>query len=124
MAAEDVRDLQRWPCHGRGLTLLADLLQKRHRDLADRAFDGGDPSRSHAGITGRRIELVMAKHRLNQTDIQALLEKMGGKRVPERMQRHWLLDAGGFSCLVEQTRELARSERLGAPPAGKQPALL
>ena len=123
MAAEDVRDLQRWPCHGRGLTLLADLLQKRHRDLADRAFDGGDPSRSHAGITGRRIELVMAST-AESADIQALLEKMGGKRVPERMQRHWLLDACGFSCLVEQTRELARSERLGAPPAGKQPALL
>ena len=60
--AEDVRDLQRWPCHGRGLTLLAGpLLQVRRLDLADRAFDGGDPSRGDTGIAGRRIELVMAE---------------------------------------------------------------
>jgi hypothetical protein len=66
----------------------------------------------------------MAENRLDQTNIQALLEKMGGKGVPQRMQRHRLLDAGGFDCLMEQPRELTRGERLAATPSRKQPALL
>jgi len=93
-------------------------------DLANRTFDGCDPSRGDTGITGRRIELVVAQNRLDQTNIQALLEKMGGKGVPERMQRHRFLDARRFGGLVEQPRQLTRGERLAAPPAGKQPALL
>src|SRR5208282_5464151 len=126
--AEDVRDLQRWPGHGTRLRgplpgFLLGMLRFAAKPI-ERAYNRGDAPGRNARIARRRIELVVAKNRLDQTDIEPLLEKMGGKGVPERMQRHRLLDAGRFGCLVEQARELTRGERLAAPPAGKQPALL
>ena len=122
--AENIRGLQHWPGHGGGLGGRLTLLPWRLPLAAERAFDGGNPAGSHTRVARRRIELVVAQNRLDQTDIQALLEKMGGEGMPERMQRYLLLDARRNSCLVEQARELTRGDGLAALAAREKPALL
>jgi hypothetical protein len=47
---------------------------------------------------------------------------MRGKAVPQRVQRHSLLDAGDSGRSVDGAIELAGRERLGRIAAGKQPA--
>ena len=81
MATEDVRNLQRWPCHERRalggrlvlLGLQAETLQ-RARDRADGV--GGD-----ARIERRGLELGVPKQNLDHSDVGVLLEKMGCKTM-------------------------------------------
>ena len=119
--AENVRDLKRWACHGTRLSgpwlgFLLGMLRFAAKLIEGACNRGNAPGRN-ARITGRRIKLVVAQNRLDQTNIESLLEKMGGKGVTERMQRHCLLDARRFGGLMEQARELTRGERLATPPA-------
>src|SRR2546423_4273064 len=66
----------------------------------------------------------MTKESLNDADIGPTFEQMGRKTVTQRMQRHYLLDAGRVSRLVKQTIELPGRHRLSWLAAGEQPALL
>ena len=94
VAAEDIRDLQRRTRHARRasggrldlLELERDVLERAH-DLADRL--GGD-----AGVERRGVELGVAEQHLDHADIDVLLEQMGGEAVPQRVQRHALVDPG------------------------------
>src|SRR6202011_2566218 len=125
--AEDIRDLQRWPGHAGGLRRLGPALLLRlpppAAELAKRAFDGRDPAGGNARVARRRIELIMAKNGLNQTNIRAALQEMGGKAVPQRMQGNGLFNAGGVAGLMEEAVELACRQRLAVPASGKKPAL-
>ncbi len=56
----------------------------------------------------------MAQNRLNQTNVRALLQKMRGEAVPQRMQGDGLRDARGFAGLMEETVELAYIQRLAS----------
>ena len=38
----------------------------------------------------------MTEQNLNHTHIDVLFQQMGGKTVPQRVQRHLLVDAGNF----------------------------
>ena len=68
--AENIRDLQHWPGHGGGLCgRLALLLRWLPLLAAERAFDGGNPAGGNARVARRRIELVVAQNRLDQTNI-------------------------------------------------------
>src|SRR5487761_668525 len=51
---------------------------ERARHLADRA--DGD-----AGVKRRRIELLVSEQNLDDADVGLLLQEMGGKAVPQRM---------------------------------------
>jgi hypothetical protein len=53
-----------------------------------------------------------ATDRLNKTNIGPAFEQMGRETVSQRMQRHRLLDTGGFGSLVKQTTELPGGHRL------------
>ena len=81
MAAEDIRDLQRWTGHGRGLLRRRRVfrgllwgfpgLLARLRQQVERAVDAGD----HAG------GVVVTQKCLDDSDIGAALEQMGGEAV-------------------------------------------
>ena len=123
MLAEDVRDLQRWPQHGRralsrrgaGSCVLDETLQ-RADDVADGL--GGD-----AGVKRRAVELGVAHQNLDHANIDAAFQQMGGEAVPQRMRRNALVDAGGVGGGVAGAIELARCQRTDAVLPGKQPAL-
>ena len=121
MAAEDIRDLQSWTRHAaprfrraaRLLELEGDMLQRAH-DLADRL--GGDTS-----IERRGIELGVTEQDLDHADVDVLLEQMGGKAVPQGVERYALLDLGHMGGGMAGTIELAGRERL-APGSGRETA--
>jgi len=119
VAAEDIRDLQRWTQHcrgrlgrrligagrlailGRGFLLWLFALLARLRQQIERTRDFRDHSGSDAGIARRRLQLVVSQQRLNDSDVGAALKQMGREAVAQRMQGHALPDPGGFCRLVE-----------------------
>jgi hypothetical protein len=91
------------------------MFQRAHH-LLDRL--GGNPS-----VERRGIELGVTEQDLDHTDIDVLLQQMGGKAVPQGVQRHALVDLGHLRRRMAGAIELARGDRLHAIAAWKQPAL-
>jgi hypothetical protein len=60
----------------------------------------------------------MSEQYLNHTNIDILLQKMGRKAVPQRMQRNTLVDPGELGGHMADAVELARRLRRGAPGFG------
>src|SRR4029453_5604293 len=60
---------------------------------------------------------------LDQANVGAVLEQMGGEAVPQRMQRDLLVDPRRLGRIMEQPAQLAGGEWLGRNASGKQPAL-
>ena len=56
----------------------------------------------NAGIARRRIELVVPQQSLDDSDIGAALEQMGGEAVAQRMQAHALFDPGRRGRFMKQ----------------------
>src|SRR5713101_707840 len=50
----------------------------------------------------RRVQFVVTQQCLDDSDISVVFEQVGREAVPQRMQRHVLLDPGRVGCLVEQ----------------------
>src|SRR5271169_3327294 len=88
---------------------------ERARHLAERA--DGD-----AGVKRRRVELFVSEQNLDDPDIGLLLQEVGGKAVPQRMNADTLGDAGTPRCQANDPMQLARTRMLPAV-AGKQPGL-
>src|SRR6266702_8215153 len=86
------------------LELERDVLQRAH-DLADRL--GGDP-----GIERGGVELGVAEQDLDDADIDVLLEQVGGKAVPQGVQRDARVDLRQLGCSMAGAIELARRHRL------------
>ncbi len=70
----------------------------------------------------RVLELGVTEQNLDDSNIGVLLEQMGSEAVPQRVQRHVLLDPGCLCGGVAGTIELARGHRLHGVAAWKQPA--
>ena len=51
----------------------------RRGQARERALDFGDEFRRHAGVAGRRVQLLVSEQSLNQPDILAVLEQMVAK---------------------------------------------
>ena len=104
VGAEDIRDLQGWTGHGRGalgrrLDLLAFLGSPvRLGELLERALDVGDHAGGDTGVARRGIELVVTEQRLDDADISAALQEVGGKAMAQRMERHRLGDPGAAAA--------------------------
>ena len=106
VAAEDVRNLQSWTGHeGRGLlgrlvllVLLGQLIERAHH-LGDQV--GGDTC-----VVRRRIEPLVAEQSLDHPDIELALEQVGGKGVPQAVQRCALLDLGSLGGQMKEAIEL------------------
>jgi hypothetical protein len=48
-------------------------------ELVDRARHSGDDAGRHAGVMRRRLKSMMSKQSLDQPDIRAVLEQVGGE---------------------------------------------
>ena len=94
----------------------------RRGQARERALDLGDEARRHAGVAGRRVQLLVSEQRLDQPDVLAVLEQMGREGMTQRMKRDRLAQPRGFRRVLEQPAELARGQRTVA--TGKQPTLL
>src|SRR6202035_951578 len=55
--------------------------------------------------------------------IDVLFQQMGGKAVPQGVERYALVDLGSLGCGMTGAIELARRHRLHAVASWKQPAL-
>src|SRR5215472_7432428 len=75
-----------------------------------------------AGVERRRIELLVSEQHLDDADIGLLLQKMGGKAVPQRVNTDTLGNAGALGCHANEPVELAPTHVL-SPVAGEQPGL-
>src|SRR5438477_9986305 len=73
---------------------------ERARHLADRAD-------RDAGVKRRGVELLVSEQNLDDADIGLLLQKMGGKAVPQRMNADTLGDAGTPRCQANDPMHLA-----------------
>jgi len=78
MAAENIRDLQRWTGQGRGPLCRRRVfpgrgLLARLRQQVERALDAGDHTGGDAGVARRRIQLVMAQKRLDEAGVAVLI---------------------------------------------------
>jgi hypothetical protein len=87
VVAEDIRNLQRWTGHRRWLRRRrvspAPLgLLARLRQQVERALDAGDHAGGDTRITRRCLQFVMTQQRLDNSNIGAALEQVGGEAVP------------------------------------------
>src|SRR5271157_4035335 len=69
-------------------------LLARLRQQVERALDVGDHAGRDARVARRRVQFVVTKQRLDDSDIGTAIEQMSCKAVPKRVQRHGLLDSG------------------------------
>ena len=90
VVAEDVRELRTveplpTALSRRQLLEVPRRLPVARRDQArDRALDLGDESRRHACVARRRVQLLVSEQRLDQPDVLAVLEQMGGEGMTQR----------------------------------------
>src|SRR5271157_4578825 len=101
-----------------GLVLLlpdqAEPVQRAHY-FADRAC--GD-----ARVKRRRVELGVAEQHLDDTDVDILLQKMGRKTVPQRVQGDALVDLCQLGGHVADAVQLARGHGIDRVLTRKQPS--
>src|SRR5436305_7894906 len=88
----------------------------------ERAGHLADRVERYAGVERRRVELLVSEQNLDDADIGFLLQEVGGKAVPQRMNADALGDAGTPRCQANDPMQLARTRMLPAV-AGKQPGL-
>ena len=112
VAAEDIRDLQRWTRHASRASGRRFGLLELSRDAVERAHDLLDRLGGDARIERRGVELGMAEQDLDHPDIDVLLEQMGGKAVPQGVERYALAPpryrVGSFARSSELPRERFR----------------
>ena len=86
VAAEDVRDLQSWAGHaGRLRRCQSDCsLWYERRQPVQRAHDFANEVGGHLGVARCRVELGMPEQDLNHTNVDVLLQQMGGEAVAQR----------------------------------------
>src|ERR1700681_4972893 len=115
--SSDGRDTRSLASGGRldPLDLTGDMLQRAH-DFPNRL--GGD-----ACIERRGIEPGVPEQDLDHSDIDVLLEQVGGEAVPQGVERYALVDLRPVGCGMTGAIELTRRHRLNAVAPWKQPAL-
>jgi hypothetical protein len=96
VAAEDVRDLQRWTRHasralsGRPAFGLI-LAGHQRREAVERAHYLADGVGGDAGVKRRGVELGVPKQNLDHPNIDVLLEQMGRESMTQSVWRHSLV---------------------------------
>jgi hypothetical protein len=90
VVAEDIRDLQRWTAHGRGLLrrrlllpALPGLLVWPRRQV-ERALDAGDHAGGDAGAARRRVQFVVTQKHLDLANIGTVLQQVDREAVAQR----------------------------------------
>src|SRR6478735_4304833 len=96
-----------------------------HEQLEMLEWAGHGPDRlgGDTGVERGRVQLGVPEQNLDDTNIDILLEQVGGKAVAQRMRTDTLLDASGFCGLMDSPVDLARRDGLERVLSRKQPAL-
>src|SRR5215203_6628091 len=119
MVAEDIRGLENRARHARRASGRRSNLLELQRDMFQRAHHLLDRLGSNPRVERRVLELGVAKQNLDDTNVGVLLKQMCSEAMPQRVQRHILLDAcclcGGMAGAIE----LARGHRLHGVTAWK-----
>src|SRR3546814_4075187 len=88
-----------------------DLLVRRgQRKPVERTDDRPNGLCCDLRVEGRRVYLGVAEQDLDDADVDAIFEKMGGETVPQRVRSDPLVDVRGLGGLDDDAVELARSE--------------
>lgn len=119
VAAEDIRHLQSRR-HGRNRSA-----RRHHFNVQplERARRAPDEAVRDLGVACRRGKIGVTEQHLDDADVGAVLQKMGGKGVPEHVDSHTLVDAGGDPRRAAgRIQHLHVDGAIGATP-GKQPDL-
>ena len=101
--SEDIGDLD-GGAHRSALWRLA--LHKRHQAIK-RASDRVDRSGGHLGVERGRLELAVSEQNLDDADIGAIFEKVGGEAVPQCVRTDTLMDPGHFGCFLHRAMQLS-----------------
>src|SRR3546814_10343176 len=73
--------------------------------------------------SGLRVYLGVAEQDLDDADVDAIFEKMGGETVPQRVRSDPLVDVRGLGGLDDDAVELARADMGRCALSGKEPAV-
>jgi len=88
--------------------------------MIERAYHLADRIRGDARVERGGVELGMAQQDLDHADIDAVLQEMGGKAVPQRVRSDPLGDLGGLRGHVTGARELTGRHRLHRVAAARE----
>lgn len=72
-------------------------------------------------IESRRLQLAMSEQDLDDTDIGTVLQKMGGKAVPQGVRADTLVDTDHIGSFLNLAIKLPRGDWIGAATPRKQP---
>src|SRR3546814_19455849 len=88
-----------------------DLLVRRgQRKPVERTDDRPNGLCCDLRVEGRRVYLGVAEQDLDDADVDAIFEKMGGETVPQRVRSDPLVDVRGLGGLDDDAVELARAD--------------
>ncbi len=105
-STEDVGDLDRGAhCSAVG----RDLCLLEQAELVERARDRAHRAGRDLGVEGRVVELGVPKQDLDDTDVGAVLQQVGGEAVTQRVRPDTLGDVGGLCSLDDDPMELPRN---------------
>src|SRR5512145_2153832 len=96
---------------------------RRDDEVLERAPDVADGPCGDLAIERRGVELLVPEQHLDHTDVDLLLQEMGGEAVPERVERDALVDPGHLRCGMAGTVELAWRQWVDPIAPREQPAL-
>src|SRR5262245_29939854 len=99
-------------------------LPARKLQIVKRADDGSDQTGCHMCVACRRLQLVVSEQCLDRPDIDTAIEQVCRERMPQRVHRHRLGDAGRPNRSLVLSRELAGRHRPTWHEAWEQQALL
>ena len=128
MLAKDSGQFQGWlPRHG---SALARILPRpsgaslQLRQIVERRSGGRDLSHTDAGIAGGRVDAAVSEQHLNDANVLAVFQQMGGKAMAESMGGDSFVDAGQTSRFAADLLNGRGGDVPLVFDGGKQPCVL
>src|ERR1700689_4771785 len=100
-----------------------DLSGAEHAEFVERAGHGAHRSGRDLGVEGGVVQLRVPEQDLDDADIDAVLEEMGGETVPQCVRSDPLGDLRGLCRLDDDAMELPGADWLHGVLSRKQPTV-
>src|SRR5580698_8524503 len=100
-----------------------DLSGPEYAELVERAGHGAHRSGRDLGVEGGVVQLRVPEQHLDDADIDAVLEEMGGETVPQRVRSDPFGDLRGLRRLDDDAMELPGADWLHGVLSWKQPTV-
>ena len=107
----------------RGSGVVRFLRRNEDAQTVKRTGHGPHRARCHLGVEGSVLQLGVTEQRLDNADIDAVFQKMGGKAVPQCVWADAPGNLGRMRRLDHDAIELSGADRLERVLARKQPAV-